>query len=95
MTEEQHHLLRSCAKDDKAFEELKTAFEALHEAAERSKKNLWLLEQAIKNDYDSILITDLELVDGGPRIVYVNDGFTKMTGFSREEAIGRDWLASR
>jgi PAS domain S-box-containing protein len=89
MTEEQHQLLRSCSKDDNAFEDLKAAFGALTKECERSKKNLWLLEQAIKNDYDSILITDLELVDGGPRIVYVNEGFTKMTGYNREDAIGQ------
>lgn len=89
MTEEQNQLLRSCSKDDNAFEDLKAAFGALAKECERSKKNLWLLEQAIKNDYDSILITDLELVDGGPRIVYVNEGFTKMTGYNREEAIGQ------
>ena len=61
MTEEQHQLLRSCAKDEKAFEELKSAFDAIRTDCERSKTNLWLLEQAIKNDYDSILITDIDI----------------------------------
>jgi PAS domain S-box-containing protein len=89
MTEEQHQLLRSCSKDEKAFEDLKAAFTALSNECERSNRNLWLLEQAIKNDYDSILITDIELVEGGPRIVYVNEGFTKMTGYTRDEAIGQ------
>jgi PAS domain S-box-containing protein len=89
MTEEQDQLLRSCAKDEKAFEELKNAFSAIKSDCERSKMNLWLLEQAIKNDYDSILVTDINLVDGGPQIVYVNEGFTKMTGYSRDEVIGK------
>ena len=26
----------------------------------------------------------------GPKIVYVNDGFTKMSGYTREEAVGSD-----
>jgi len=89
MTEEQHQLLRSCSKDEKAFEELKATFDELTTQCERSKTNLWLLEQAIKNDYDSILITDIDLVDGGPHIVYVNEGFTKMTGYSPDEVIGQ------
>jgi PAS domain S-box-containing protein len=38
---------------------------------------------------DVILITDTELIDEpGPRIVYVNPAFTRMTGYSSEEVIG-------
>jgi len=89
MTEEQIRLLRSCAIDEKAFEVLQDMFEKNKSTCKIVEKNLWLLEQAIKNDYDSILITDIQMQQGGPRIVYVNDGFTKMTGYSREEVIGK------
>jgi len=38
---------------------------------------------------DVILITDTELIDEpGPRIVYVNPAFTRMTGYSTEEVMG-------
>lgn len=89
MSDELKQLLKSSAKDEAAYRELVTVFDQLGSKLEQSQKNLWLLEQAIKNDYDSILITDLEMVDGGPKIVYVNEGFTKMTGYSREEVIGK------
>lgn len=89
MSDELKQLLKSNAKDEAAFEVLLKAFDHLNTKLERTTKNLWLLEQAIKNDYDSILITDLEMVEGGPKIVYVNEGFTKMTGYSREEVIGK------
>ena len=50
---------------------------------------LKLLEYAIRNDYDSILITELDLDRPGPTIVYVNEGFTHMTGYTKEEVIGK------
>ena len=38
---------------------------------------------------DVILITDAEPIDEpGPRIVYVNPAFTRMTGYSSEEVMG-------
>lgn len=38
---------------------------------------------------ESILITDVDLDDPGPYIVYVNEAFEKMTGWDREEIIGK------
>ena len=39
---------------------------------------------------DAILITEAEPVSGvGPRIVWCNDGFSRMTGFSRADILGR------
>ena len=43
------------------------------------------------NAKDSVVVTEAEPVDlasGGPRILYVNEAFTAMTGYSPEEAIG-------
>ena len=81
--------LRSCAKDEQAFEELKELYSQISEERDRYHRDLSLLESAIRNDYDSILITDLEMESPGPRIVYVNPGFTRMTGYSKEEVIGK------
>lgn len=74
-------LLKAHSKNENSFNELKDLVENLI-----SQRNL--LESAVRNDYDSILITELNLEKPGPKIVYVNDGFTRMTGYSREEAIG-------
>jgi diguanylate cyclase (GGDEF)-like protein/PAS domain S-box-containing protein len=44
------------------------------------------------NAKDSVLVTEAEPVDlasGGPRILYVNEAFTAMTGYSSDEAVGR------
>ncbi|MDZ7716761.1 MAG: PAS domain S-box protein [Balneolaceae bacterium] len=81
--------LKKLSKDEKSFEELKSLFAELNEEKKKFESHLELLESAIKNDYDSILITEVDLEKPGPKIVYVNDGFCKMTGYSKEEVIGK------
>jgi PAS domain S-box-containing protein len=82
-------VLNECAKDDASREKLSALIMKLIESRDKATNNLKLVEAAIRNDYDSILITEMELDNPGPVIVYVNDGFTKMTGYSRDEAIGK------
>lgn len=51
---------------------------------------LKLLESVITNSNESVLITEAEpLEEPGPRIVYVNQAFTKMTGYTASEVIGK------
>jgi PAS domain S-box-containing protein/diguanylate cyclase (GGDEF)-like protein len=38
---------------------------------------------------DILMVTDADLGPGGPRIVYVNQTFTRVTGYSADEAIGK------
>ena len=82
-------VIREHAKDETSTNALKDLVEQLIEERDNVKKELSLLEAAIRNDYDSIVITELTLEEPGPRIVYVNDGFEKMTGYEREEVIGK------
>lgn len=54
------------------------------------EERLKLLESVVTNTNDSIIITEAEPFDlPGPRIVYVNDAFTQMTGYLPEEVIGK------
>jgi PAS domain S-box-containing protein len=59
--------------------------------AERKKAedSLRLLNSAVLQTRESILITDAQLDLPGPRIIFVNPAFTKMTGYSAEEVIGK------
>jgi PAS domain S-box-containing protein len=82
-------ILKKCSKDEESYKNLKTVFGNLKAEADQKSLHLDLLERAIKSDYDSIIITTLELEKPGPVIVYANDGFTRMTGYSREEVIGK------
>jgi PAS domain S-box-containing protein len=65
---------------------------AMQDITQRKKEEqqLKLLESVITNTNDSILITEAEPFDEpGPRILYVNEAFTKLTGYTAEEVIGK------
>lgn len=54
------------------------------------QQQLKLLESVITNANDSILITEAVAQDeSGPRIIYANAAFTKMTGYQAAEVIGK------
>lgn len=82
------NIIENCSKNSDAAAKLKELFTSLTEEKNQAESALSLLESAVRSDYDSILITELDLEKPGPKIVYVNDGFTKMTGYPREEVIG-------
>lgn len=58
-------------------------------ARKQAEESLRLLSSAIEQSKESILITDANLDQPGPAIVFVNPGFTQMTGFTAAEAIGQ------
>ena len=54
------------------------------------ENRLRLLESVVLNTNETVIITEAEPFDlPGPKILYVNETFTKMTGYSTEEAIGQ------
>lgn len=81
--------LKKYSKDETSFKKLVEIVGDIYTKVDQFRNQLDLLEGAIRHDYDSIIITELNLENPGPKIVYVNDGFTKMTGYLPEEVIGK------
>lgn len=60
--------------------------------SERKKyeSRLKLLESVITHTTDSVMITEGFPIDGdGPKIIYVNEAFTTMSGYAADELIGK------
>jgi PAS domain S-box-containing protein len=55
----------------------------------RAEESLRLLESAVEQSTESIVITDARLDLPGPKIVFVNPAFTRMTGYPAAEVIGK------
>ena len=53
-------------------------------------KHKFSFESIVASTNDIVIVTDAEPLDEpGPKITYVNEAFTKVTGYSRDEALGR------
>lgn len=56
----------------------------------RIEEKLRLFESAVNRANDAIVITEADpLTRPGPKIIYVNEAFTRLTGYSAEEMIGQ------
>lgn len=53
-------------------------------------EQLRLLQSVVVNTNDAVIITEAEPIDEpGPRIIYVNEAFTQITGYQPEEVLGK------
>ena len=61
----------------------------------RSEHRMKLLESAVVQSNDAVLMSELHLVNGKlePRVVYINQAFTDYLGFTSEELVGQHpWI---
>ena len=56
---------------------------------EKLSEDSRLLEAAVVNAKDAVMITTADLENGGPEIIYVNDAFTTISGYTADEVIGK------
>ncbi len=61
----------------------------LYEINKKLHEETRLLEATVVNAKDGIIITDAILDDDGPRIIYVNNAFTRLSGYEADEVIGK------
>lgn len=57
---------------------------------QETEEQLRLLAAAVNHAEDAVIITSTNLAPPGPSIVFVNPAFTKITGYTAEEVIGRN-----
>lgn len=65
---------------------------AMQDVTQQKEEEQWLrlFESAIATTTEAVTILEAESADkSGRKILYVNKAFTKMTGYSKEEAVGR------
>ena len=56
----------------------------------RTEERLRLLESVVVNANDAVLIAEAQpLEEPGPRVIYANDAFTRMTGYSFDQVKGK------
>ena len=56
----------------------------------RQAEQVRLLQSVVVNTNDAILITEAESInEPGPKIIYVNEAFTRTTGYTLEEVLGK------
>lgn len=65
-------------------------FRDVTEERERQQR-LRLIDAALSRQNDIVIITEADVLDApyGPRIVYVNEAFERLTGYTKSEAIGQ------
>ena len=56
----------------------------------RGVSPLGVAQQALAQMRESVIITDTDMKEPGPRIVYVNKAFTRLTGYLPKEVIGKN-----
>ncbi len=56
----------------------------------QTEESLRLLETAVLHSNESILITRADMEEPGPTIVYVNPAFTRITGYTPAEVLGKN-----
>ena len=56
----------------------------------QTEERLWMLESSVENANDAVIITEAEPIDEpGPRIIYANQAFARMSGHSVASVIGK------
>jgi diguanylate cyclase (GGDEF)-like protein/PAS domain S-box-containing protein len=84
-----HVLVRKLEEKSQQLEETNRQLLRDINAHNSAEVMLRLLHSAVMQTQEAVMITDAQLDLPGPRIVFVNPAFTRMTGYSQEEVLGK------
>jgi PAS domain S-box-containing protein len=91
-TQEIERIKKRLAREKKARQQAEILLEEKSQELYKINTNLHehmrLLEATVINAKDAIIITDADL-DNGPNIIYVNNAFCKLSGYTIEEIMGK------
>jgi len=82
-------LIRKLEQKSLQLEDTNRALQQDIEVRIRTEERLRLLDSAVMQSKEAILITDAQLELPGPRIVFANPAFTRLTGYGTDEVIGK------
>ncbi len=85
-------VLRTCAKEIAAnVAQVPAGTLDAFESDEFDRQQLYLrlLESVVVNAHDAVVITEAPVQYPGPRILYANASFTRMTGYELDEVLGK------
>jgi len=66
-----------------------TDYNGRSDAAPESGPLFSILLKAVEDASEAIVVTEAQLAEPGPRILWVNPAFTEITGYERDEVVGR------
>ncbi len=81
-------LTREKLARNKAEELLEEKSKELYGRVQEASKTAFLMEAAITNAKDGVIITTADL-NNGPEIIYVNEAFSRISGYTIEEVVGQ------
>lgn len=82
-------LIRKLESKSLQLEETNRALQLDIDEKTRVEETLRLLGAAVMQSNEAILVTDAQLDAPGPRIVFVNPSFEKLTGYRKGEVLGK------
>lgn len=85
-------IIFSAAPLPDAHGEIKGIVAVIADITEQKQRaeQLRLLQSVVVNTNDAVIVTEAESIDEpGPRILYVNEAFTRITGYTPEEVLGK------
>lgn len=81
-------LLRRLEASLKSQLQISLSLQKEQASLKKANEELRLISAAVENLNDIVMITDNDLNDDGPHIVFVNKAFERTTGYSRNETVG-------
>jgi PAS domain S-box-containing protein len=86
-------LEKRVSREKKARQEAERLLEEksreIYDLNQKLHEDARLLEATVVNAKDGVIITTADLDNGGPHIIYVNDAFTRISGYSAEDVLGK------